>query len=189
MYLVSVDAREWCRAGEGGWGEVATALREELRCRGLPPWSAVPARSGDWVPFEEKMSPPMEGFDRLCRAHLTPEEAEVLGGWTVLVPPALPGLVHLPVASAFAEETTVAGAPQVLGLAERLAQVVELPEETPRRCVNLDLTRWFMDGPARQLAGARPGAWSDDLDTAFYVALYLRAAQHALRQRCPLVYS
>jgi hypothetical protein len=46
-----------------------------------------------------------------------------------------------------------------------------------------------MHGPGKELASRRPGPWSADLDAAFYVALHLRAAQHALRRSCPLVYS
>jgi hypothetical protein len=38
-------------------------------------------------------------------------------------------------------------------------------------------------------AAARPGPWAEDPDTAFYVALYLRAAQYALRYGCPVTYS
>lgn len=55
-------------------------------------------------------------------------------------------------------------------------------------CDNLDLTMWFREGAAKELAAARPGPWSDDLDAAFYVALFLRAAEHSVRRGCPIVY-
>ncbi|MXM67378.1 hypothetical protein GR925_29095 [Streptomyces sp. HUCO-GS316] len=42
------------------------------------------------------------------------------------------------------------------------------------------------DGAVRR---GRPGPWSVDLDAAFYVALYLRAAQFVLRRGCPVVCS
>ncbi|WNZ10021.1 hypothetical protein [Streptomyces sp. 11x1] len=205
IYLVSVDAEEWFGEGEGegeheeeGRGRVATALNEELGRRGLPAYDSVPAARpvrapfvrGAGLDFEEKLVPPMDGFMRLCEAHLTREEVETLCGWTVLVPLSLEEDVWLDgVESSFAESTMVAGAPQVLALAERLAAAVELPPETPEMCDNLDLTTWFLDGQAKTLAATRPGPWAEDLDMAFYVAVYLRAAQHSIRRGCPIVYS
>ncbi|MER7929202.1 MULTISPECIES: hypothetical protein [unclassified Streptomyces] len=190
VYLVDVDAQEWFSedTGEGGMGAIAKGLDAELARRGLPPYTAVPAR--DTAPgFEEKLSPSMQGFDALCRAHLTPEEREVLYGWSVLVPFPLDEAIRLPVGSAYTDETVIVGAPQVLTLAERLAAALELPAETPEATENLALTFWFLEGEAEELAAVSPGPWAQDLDTAFYVALYLRAAQHALRQGRPLTFS
>jgi hypothetical protein len=68
-----------------------------------------------------------------------------------------------------------------------LAAAIDLPPETPATCDNLDLSMWFRSGRARELAGNRPGPWSDDLDRAFYVATFLRAAQHSIRRGCPIV--
>lgn len=193
VYLVSVGAEEWFRADEDGWGEVASALNEELRRRGLPVYESVPEETrfvrGSGQAFEEKLVPSMDGFVRLCEAHLSREELEVFCGWSVLVPLSLDEEIWLPVETGYTESTVIAGAPQTLALAERLAAAVELPAETPQMCDNLDLTMWFLDGAAKELAARRPGPWSDDLDTAFYVALYLRAAQHSLRRGCPIVYT
>ncbi|MFJ8506772.1 hypothetical protein [Streptomyces avermitilis] len=193
MYLVSVGAEEWFGEEEGGRGDVASALNEELRTRGLPPYDAVPEETdlvrGSGQAFEEKLIPPMDGFGALCEAHLSREETETLCGWTVLVPMSLDDDILLPIETGYTESTLVAGAPQVLALAERLAAVVALPPEIPAMCDNLDLTMWFLDGAAKRLAAERPGPWSEDLDTAFYVALYLRAAQHSIRRGCPIVYS
>ncbi|MDX3799006.1 hypothetical protein [Streptomyces sp. AK04-3B] len=190
VYLVSVDGREWFGREEGGHGDKAAALNEELRRRGLPPYlpagSATRARS--W--FEEKASPSMDGLAALCRAHLTPAEEETLLGWTVLVPVSLDREVELPIGSAYADETLIAGAPQVLALAERLARALDLPlDAIPETGGNLELTRWFLDGEASEAAVARPGPWADDLQAAFYVALYLRAARYALRHGCPITWS
>ncbi|MFE3121658.1 hypothetical protein ACFXI5_37030, partial [Streptomyces niveus] len=85
------------------------------------------------------------------------------------------------------ESTMVVGAPQVLPLAEKLAAAIDLPPETPATCDNLDLSMWFSSQVAKELARGRPGPWSDDLDRAFYVALFLRAAQHSIRRGCPIV--
>ncbi|QFQ98881.1 hypothetical protein F9278_25020 [Streptomyces phaeolivaceus] len=208
IYLVSVDAEEWFsedqdeHGDEPGRGRLASALNEELRRRGLPPYDSVPGETafvrGSGLAFEEKLVPPMDGFVGLCDAHLTREETGLLCGWSLLVPFSLEEEIRLDVESGYTDVTTVAGAPQVLALAERLAAAVRLPPETPEMCDNLDLTTWFLDGDAKRLAAVRPGPWAeavrpgpwaDDLDTAFYVALYLRAAQHSLRRGCPIVYT
>ncbi|SPF01578.1 hypothetical protein [Streptomyces sp. MA5143a] len=200
VYLVSVGAEDWCEGCgdeeevEDGWAHVASALNEELGRRRLPPYDSVPEEEAEFVRgsgrrFEEKLIPSMDGFVALCEAHLSAEEVAVLCGWSVLVPFSLDEPILLPVGSGHTDETLVAGAPQMLALAERLAEAVDLPAETPAMCDNLDLTMWFMDGSASELAASRPGPWSQDLDAAFYVALYLRAAQHSLRRGCPIVYS
>ncbi|WP_405670105.1 hypothetical protein [Streptomyces sp. NBC_01530] len=196
IYLVSVGAQEWFDddEDEGGRGALTSALGEELSRRGLPPYESVPEAAdlvrGSGMSFEEKLVPPMDGFSALCRTHLSREEEEVLCGWSVLVPLSLDEEIRLPLGSAYTDATMVAGAPQVLGLVERLAAAVELPVDViPAACDNLDLTMWFLEGPAKEVAAARPGPWSEDLDAAFYVALYLRAAQHSLRRGCPMVYS
>lgn len=189
VYLVSVGEREWSDSeGEGGKGAIAAGLDAELRRRGLAPYvSSVKEEPATW--FEEKLSPPMDGFAKLCRAHLTPAEQETLGEWSVLVPVSLDEEIRLPIGSAYTDTTVIAGAPQVLALAQRLAAAVELPAEVPEEPGNLGLTFWFLEGDAEALAATRPGPWSEDLDAAFYVALYLRAAQHSLRWGCPITYS
>ncbi|MFE7778159.1 hypothetical protein ACFU5O_30515 [Streptomyces sp. NPDC057445] len=194
IYLVSVGAEEWFGEEEDGWGEIAAALNHELRQQGLPPYESVPEEMdfvrGSGQAFEEKLIPSMDGFGVLCQTHLSREEAETVCGWTVLVPFSLDEEIWLPIDSSYTESSTmVAGAPQVLAIAERLATAIDLPAETPQMCDNLDLTMWFMNGAAKELAAARSGPWSDDLDTAFYVALFLRAAQHSVRRGCPIVYS
>jgi hypothetical protein len=190
VYLVDVGAGEWLSedTGEGGMGAIAKGLDAELARRGLPSYASVPERDFGSA-FEEKLSPSMQGFDALCRAELTPAERELIGDWSVLVPISLDEAIRLPIGSAYTDETVIAGAPQVLALAERLAAALELPAGIPEVTGNLALTFWFLEGEAEELAAAEPGRWSEDLDTAFYVALYLRAAQHALRQGCPLTYS
>ncbi|MEU1474765.1 hypothetical protein [Streptomyces sp. NPDC005760] len=197
IYLVSVGAQEWFDEDEdeGGRGALAAALGAELSRRGMPPYASVPEEPervvrGAGLSFEEKLVPPMDGFAALCRAQLSQEEYEMLCGWSLLVPFGLDEEIWLPVENSYADTTMVAGAPQVLALAERLAGAVGLPvDEIPAACDNLDLTTWFLDGPVKDVAAARPGPWSEDLDAAFYVALYLRAAQHSLRRGCPIVYS
>lgn len=188
VYLVSVNAQDWSDVeGEGGKGAIAAGLDAELRRRGLPSYEfSAKEEPATW--FEEKLSPPMDGFAALCRAHLTPPEQETLGNWSMLVPIPLDEEIRLPVASAYTDTTVIAGAPQVLALAQRLASVLDLPAEVPEEAGNLELTFWFLEGEAEALAAARPGPWAEDLDTSFYVALHLRAAQHSLRRGCPMTY-
>ncbi|MFE7187262.1 hypothetical protein [Streptomyces erythrochromogenes] len=189
VYMVSVGAEEWSGDEEDGWGEVASALNAELGRRGLPPYEDVPAEAdfvrGSGLSFEEKLARPMTGFLDLCRTHLSREESELLCGWTVLVPFSLDEEIWLPVHSD-EHDSMVAGAPQVLPLAERLAAAVDLPSEVPVACDNLDLSTWFRHREGEP-GTARAGQWGEDLDAAFYVALFLRAAQHAIRRGCPVV--
>ncbi|RPE46202.1 hypothetical protein EDD90_9533 [Streptomyces sp. Ag109_O5-1] len=197
IYLVSVSAGDWFGDAEGydegGHGALAVALDAELRQRGLAPYTSVPEKTdlvrGSGQSFEEKLAPPMDGFGALCREHLSEQESGLLLTWSVLVPLSLDEALQLPVENAYADETTVAGAPQVLAVAERLAAAIRLPVDViPEACDNLDLTMWFLEGAAEEAAAARPGPWAEDLDAAFYVALYLRAAQHSLRRGCPITY-
>ncbi|MDX6282835.1 MAG: hypothetical protein QOH03_3906, partial [Kribbellaceae bacterium] len=170
----------------GGWAETAMALNAELERLGLPPYRPGPDPSKT---FEEKLVPPMNGFSILGGQHLSTQEFETLCDWTVLVPVSLEKAIYLPIESSYTESTTIVGAPQVQAIAEKLASAIALPSEVPAAPHNLDLTSWFLDGPAKDLAATHPGQWTKDLDAAFYVALYLRAAQHALRHQTLITYS
>lgn len=77
----------------------------------------------------------------------------------------------------------------MLALAERLARVLELPVDAIPAGENLALSLWFLEGGVERTARARPGPWAEDRDAAFYVALYLRAAQYSMRYGCPMTYS
>ncbi|MGV9264148.1 hypothetical protein ACWDRR_05730 [Kitasatospora sp. NPDC003701] len=188
IYLVSVAADDWLDAEVHG--PVAGALGPELGRRGLPPFVCPePAefRPHSGTRFEEKLHRPIRSFDRLCRA-LPDDTHEALLGWDVLLPVALDDSVVLPVGSAYNDPTTVGGARRTLAAARRLAERLALPASIPRHCDNLEVGTWF-DGPAAAEAAAAPGPWSEDLDAAYYTAVYLRAAEHALRRGCPITYS
>ncbi|MFE9137639.1 hypothetical protein [Streptomyces sp. NPDC007355] len=190
VYLVSVTAQDWSQLGEDGYGDLAAALSTELERRGLPPYQLreVAGEAPGW--FEEKISPSMDGFVTLCRTRLTDAELSALLDWSVLVPFALEEEIVLPVGTAYSgEETVVAGAPRVLALAERLADAVELPLDAIPAGENLALSLWFLEGGAERPARARTGPWAEDREAAFYVALYLRAAQYSIRHGCPMTYS
>ncbi|MEU2155417.1 hypothetical protein ABZ532_10445 [Streptomyces sp. NPDC019396] len=186
IYLYDLGAECWSGDQEGGWAEVASALNHELARRGLPRYEPAP---GQGPAFEEKLARPMAGFSALCDEHLSPRESQAVGSWTVLVPLSLDTGIVLPIANDMDDETVIVGAPQILGCMERLAAVLALPPEIPTPGTTLALTAWRMDGSAETLAAARPGPWSEDLDTAFYVAVYRQAARHALSHGCPMTYS
>ncbi|MEU3510495.1 hypothetical protein ABZ733_21855 [Streptomyces longwoodensis] len=190
IYLVSVAAQDWSQPGEDGYGDVAAALDTELERRGLPPYEPQEAarEAPGW--FEEKVSPSMDGFLALCTTHLTDTELSTLLDWNVLVPLALEEEIVLPVGTAYTgDETTVAGAARVLALAERLAAAIALPLDAIPAGENLALSLWFLEGEAERAAQVWPGPWAEDLDAAFYVAFYLRAAQYCLRYGCPMTYA
>ena len=193
IYLVDVGAEQWFGEGEEGRAEIAAGLNAELVRRGLSPYESVPVAAefvrGSGGSFEEKLVPSMDRFIELCEAHLLDEDTETLCGWQVLVPVSLDEKIELPVESSYSDTTVIAGAPQVLTIAEKLAAEIELPPGVPEMCDNLDLTNWFLDGAAEELSATAPGPWSEYPDVSFYVALYLRAAQHSLRRGCPMVYS
>ncbi|MFI1352772.1 hypothetical protein ACH4TV_04175 [Streptomyces sp. NPDC020898] len=195
VYLVDVGAEEWFGEDEdeGGRAKIAAGLNAELVRRGLPRYDSVPAAAdfvrGSGRSFEEKLVPSMNSFLTLCKAYLSEAETDLLCGWSVLVPVSLDEEIELPIESSYSDSTLIVGAPQVLAIAEKLATAVELPPEAPEMCDNLDLTSWFLDGTAEKLAATRPGPWGEDLNAAFYVALYLRAAQHSLRRGCPMIYT
>ncbi|WP_030774772.1 MULTISPECIES: hypothetical protein [unclassified Streptomyces] len=191
VYVVSVGAEEWFDLEEDGWGQVAAGINAELGRRGRLPYMDVPPATdfaaGSGQDFEEKLSRPMTGFFALCRTYLSREESETLCGWSVLVPISLDEAIWLPIESGD-YDSPVVGAPQVLPLAEKLAAAIELPPETPGTCDNLDLSMWFRD-QAGEWVATRTGLWSADLDAAYYVALFLRAAQHSIRRGCPVVFT
>ncbi|MFH8254187.1 hypothetical protein [Streptomyces roseolus] len=190
VYLVSLTAQDWSQPGEDGYGDVAVALKTELERRGLPSYELP--RAVREVPgwFEEKVSPSMDGFLALCKTELTDVELSALLDWSVLVPFPLEEKIVLPVGTAYSgEETVIAGAPYVLALADRLAGAVGLPVDAIPEGENLSLSLWFLEGGAERTAPARPGQWAEDRDAAFYVALYLRAAQYSMRYGCPMTYS
>lgn len=146
VYLVSVGAQEWFGGEEDGWGEVTSALNAEFRRRGLPPYEDVPPET-DFAPgsgqaFEEKLTPSMTGFLALSETYLSREEAEILCGWTVLVPFSLDEEIWLPVDSDDCEPMAPA-LPRYYRSPRSWPAAIDLPAETPATCDNLGLSRWF----------------------------------------------
>ena len=68
--------------------------------------------------------------------------------------------------------------------------MIGLPPQTPQHCDNLEIGLWFDSAEATSAAAAtHPGTWTEDMDSAFYVAMYLRAAEHSLQRHAPISYT
>jgi hypothetical protein len=187
IYLVSVAADDWAEEEVGG------ALDEELGRRGLPAYR--PPEPVKFVPhsgtqFEEKLYRPMEGVLKLCEAQPDAEECvAALLDWALLIPVPVEETIVLPVEASYTDTTPVCGAERSLRAARRLAAAIGLPPQVPEHCDNLDIGVWFDDAAAVDAAAAtHPGSWRADLDTAFYVSMYLRAAEHCLRTGNAIMY-
>lgn len=194
VYLRSIDGLEWFGDEADGFGYLAAGVNEELWRRGLPAFTSVPEAApygrSSGLEFEEKLVPQIESFVALCEEHLSAEEIETLCAWTFMVPVSLEEEIWLPIPADAAHEEMIAGAPQVLALAERMAAVLGLPVEARETGDGRNaLTAWFLDGSAKELAGPSRAAWATDLDAAFYVAVFLRAARFSLRHGRPIRYS
>ncbi|MFI8423605.1 hypothetical protein [Streptomyces sp. NPDC085479] len=190
IYVCSVDADDW--SDEDILRPTAQALDAELSQRGLapcPPPSAVEFVPQSGTSFEEKMYRPMRTFEALCRAQSDGQDSyDALLEWDLLVPIDFEDSLTLPVPAPYSENTSVLSAHRALRTAKRLAAHLALPPHVPRRCDNLDLGNWFDSPAAAEAAVSHPGPWAEDLDAAYYTALYLRAAEHSLRRRCPISY-
>jgi hypothetical protein len=191
VYLVS--ANTGYLADDSCWPAIFTALAEELEDSGVeaeirvPPPARYPRGSG--YEFEEKLIPPVDGFSALCAEELDASEADVFG-WDLLVPFDFEGVIELQVPNSYSETTNVRSAQRVLPVAQRLADSLELPEDLPVACDNLQLSEYFLEREEGEPSGQVPaGRWRKDPDTAFYAALFLRAAEHAIEQNCPMFYT
>ncbi|MBW5421656.1 hypothetical protein GKQ77_08755 [Streptomyces sp. BG9H] len=190
IYVCSVDADDW--SDEDILRPTAQALDAELSKRGLalcPPPAAVKFVPQSGTSFEEKMYRPIQTFEDLCRAQSDGQDSyDALLGWDLLVPVDFADSLTLPVPAPYSENTTVLSAHRTLRAAERLAAQLALPPHVPHRCDNLDLGDWFDSPATAEAAVSHPGPWAEDLDAAYYTALYLRAAEHSLRRQCPISY-
>ncbi|WP_329404236.1 hypothetical protein [Streptomyces melanogenes] len=191
IYLVSVAADDW--DDEEVLQPTARALSAELTRLKLPP--LAPPRPYDFVPgsgttFEEKLNRPMGSFSTLCRTQPDGQDhTDALLGWELLLPISLPRPIELRVPSLHPDTTIAQSAHTVLAAAQTLADQLALPPQIPAYCDNLNLTNWFAGTEVQRAAQTHPGPWQDNLDAAFYTAVYLRAAEHSLRNACPLHYS
>ncbi|GHB85082.1 hypothetical protein GCM10010347_65060 [Streptomyces cirratus] len=190
IYVCSVDADDWL--DEDILRPTAQALDAELSKRGLascPPPAAVQFVPQSGMSFEEKMYRPIQTFEDLCRAQSDAQDFyDALLGWDLLVSVDFEDCLTLPVPARYSENTTVLSAHRTLRAAKRLVVQLALPPHVPHRCDNLDLGNWFDSPAAAAAAVSHPGPWAEDLDAAYYAALYLRAAEHSLRRQCPINY-
>ncbi|WP_460492335.1 hypothetical protein [Dactylosporangium cerinum] len=160
IYLVDVSPGSWAQDDI-----IRTLLDRALTERGLDPYpgprAEVPSADG----FEEKISPPMDGFSELCDRHGAGDVLEA----ALFVPVAFDGLITLPVGNAYDDERTVVlSSHRLRDLVAPMAAEVGLPAELPRGTLALS------------------NAIADPV--TFYVAVYQQAAEHSLRYGCPLAY-
>lgn len=179
--------------GEGScWPAVFTELAEALVNVGIDAEVRVPTYvrrpRGSGYEFEEKLIPSMTGFSALCSAELSAGDADVFD-WSLLVPFDFEGVLELQVPSSYSRTTSVRSAQRMIPVAQRLGDLVELPASLPTCCDNLQLTGYFMDLEEGQHPTKPAGRWLEDQATAFYTALYLRAAEHSLKLNCPMFYT
>ncbi|MFK0257670.1 hypothetical protein [Streptomyces sp. NPDC090445] len=212
IYVVDVEAAAWAN-GEV-YGPLGTALDEELARRGLRSFTPAATAPGPGPGgmlggmlgrfgrrnrpvqredrFEEKVNRPYDGLEALCRAQPADWRCEeALLDWDVLVPVDFHGVIELPVpAEPDGDGARVRSAHRTAEAGRRLAAVLGLPDGVPRDAGSLALTNWFHDLDAERAAAAHgAGPWLDDVDAACFTALYLGAAEHALRRGCAIAYS
>ncbi|MFE2105566.1 hypothetical protein ACFXAF_06785 [Kitasatospora sp. NPDC059463] len=187
VYLVSVAADDW--ADDEVFGPVGREIDAALAGRGLPPFAYPPPvelRAGPGLDFEEKMYRPISGFSEFC-GELADGTLEALVGWDVLLPRELDAPLVLPVECAYNDVTAVGDAHRALAAARRLAELLALPPGLPEHCDDLAISTWFEEHAAAA-AAVSPGRWTQDLDVAFYAAVFLRGAEYVLRRGRPLTY-
>lgn len=137
--------------------------------------------------FEERMYQLIQTFEGLCRAQPDGQDSyDALLGWDLLVPVDFEDFMSLPVLAPCSENTTVLSPHRTLKAAKRLAVQFALPPHVPHRCDNLDLGNWFDSPATAEAVISHPGRWAEDLDAAYYTALYLRAAERSLWRQCPI---
>ena len=195
MYLVSASTLDL--EDESCWPAVFTALAEELEELGVEAEIRIPVHAahprGSRYQFEEKLIPAMDGFSALCAKELAAGDAAVFD-WDLLVPFDFEGVIELQVPNSYSDTTSVRSAQRLLPVARRVADSLELPDDLPDDCDSLQLTTYFMDLDEGEDEAERPatvagGRWREDPGTAFYAAMFLRAAEHSLGQSCPMFYS
>lgn len=160
IYLVDVGPDSWAQDDI-----LRTLLDRALAGRGLDPYPGPPGEVPPADGFEEKVSPPMDGFAELCARHSAGDVLEA----ALIVPVPFDGLITLPAGNAYDDERTVVlSAHRLRAMVAPMAVEVGLPAELPRGNLALSNT---IDDPV-----------------TFYVAVYQQAAEHSLRYGCPLAY-
>jgi hypothetical protein len=189
VYFVSVDSDDW--ANDRLMAGVRGALAPGLAQGGIAPYHGpppeLPGGPHDGDHFEEKLFRDNTGFAHLLREHFDRTPVADLPYWSMIIPVAFDGLVQLAVPSAYDDATTVGSSFVVRTAMTALADQVGLPALVPRRSDNLDITDWFDEVEAGTV-DVPSGRWLDDLDTAFYIAMFLRAAEFSIHRSCPMRY-
>jgi hypothetical protein len=187
VYFVSVDADDWAN---GEMVAVRHELGAALQARGAanydgPPPVALAAGGND--DFEEKLTRPSGGFARLLDDRFSGTTLERILYWSMTIPVVFDEPIVLATPSVY-QDTTIVGSSFALRTAmAELARAVDLPGQVPHPHDSFDIGDWFYGVETGRIA-APPGAWRNDLDTAFFIALFLRSSEYSIRRSCPMRY-
>jgi hypothetical protein len=177
-YLVSIDEAEWRRQREQSPVSLAARVESALAARRYPtgPFGTAP------FTFEEKLYRDLGAFNRLVCDELGEHDgrdgeppAFVGAAAEIFVPIPFAGLIIADGPGVYDPEgLVIASSHTLLKQAQRLAASIDLCPDIPAG-KNLEIGLWFDE--------------YDDDNAAFYVALFLRAAEHSVAHRVPLVFT
>lgn len=176
VYLVSVSRDDWqaeCE-DEGSVPALAAATLESAKLV-LPPFGDEP------FGFEEKFFMDQGTFMSLV-ASVVGDAA--LFDAEVWLPVAFEGTLEAAGPGAYVDPLMVGSSVTLLSHLQRVAAHIGLPAEVPAGD-NLAIGMWFEE---QEVAHADDDAplWRRDLEASFYVATFLRAAEHSTKYRVPL---
>jgi hypothetical protein len=184
VYLGSPDTATWRDEADSDPDSIAARVESALARQGraLGPFGREP------FAFEEKLyRTSTGGFAERARATFgssgfVGEQAEVF------VPIELQGPIAASGLGVYRPTLVIAASHLLLQQARQLAEQIGLPAEVPAGD-NLAIGDWFdeVEENARAV-GAADAIWRGDLDMAFYVALFLRGAEHSIRYQVPVRY-
>jgi hypothetical protein len=184
VYLGSPDAATWRDEADSDPDSLAARVETALASTGHPlgPFGREP------FAFEEKFyRRGTGGFEDRARATFgssgfVGDQAEVF------VPVQLRGPITGTGLGIYQQTLVIAPSDLLLDQARQLAEQIGLPAQVPAGD-NLEIGTWFDEIEANEREAASPHAiWRGDLDMAFYVALFLRGAEHSIRYQVPVRY-
>jgi hypothetical protein len=173
VYLVSPTTEGWQQEGREDPDSIAARVVAAVRSKGL----TLGAPGVQPFTFEEKLYRDRGGFDKLAGAFIGDQV-------DVFVPLEFDGVIAGDGPGVYHDGLLVASSQTLLRQALALSRRIALPGEVPAGD-NLEIGMWF-DEQDEQKRGPEP--WRRDLDMAFYVAMFLRAAEHSVRYSAPLHY-
>lgn len=176
VYLVSVSRHDWqaeCE-DEGSVPALAAAALTSTKAA-LPPFGDEP------FGFEEKFFMDQGTFLSLI-ASVVGDAA--LFDAEVWLPVAFEGTLEAAGPGAYTDPLLVGSSVTLLAQMQRVAAHIALPADVPAGD-NLAIGMWFDEQEVADGEADGP-PWRRDLEAAFYVAMFLRAAEHSVKYSVPL---